>query len=464
MTLRHHRIPLLVLVLSTLVVYALSLDHDFIPQMDDSAYVLANPAVRGITFQNIRTAFSTYFVGNYAPLHIVSYMIDYTVWGLRPSGFILTNLILHTMNGMLFYMLLIRSSFTRSISCAAAVFFLLHPVQVESVVWISERKTVLAMFFFLVAFHFYLRYRESEEDGRRSYLLSLLFFVMAILSKSVAVILPAALLIHDAGRDGEGRHGVSFLDKIPYAVVALAGALLAYLSQDPAHAGGRVCYHGGSPLATFLSMLPVLQQYLKLLLWPLNLGTAYPVEIHTGFDEDVALAGLVAGTLLGIGCYLFRRSRKLFTWYAFFFLGLLPVSQIIPICTLINDRYLYFPLLGAAPFLCASLIGLGRILPGTKLVLNLLLVVIISGIAFLTFRRAEVWRDSLTVWNDVVRMTPDNRFAWQILLYEYTRRQDRAGALQTSLRMLAYFPDDKTALEMAHALSNGKGYQRSDGQ
>lgn len=448
---------LLFLAFASLAVYSFSLGHDFVPIWDDAMYVMANGAVRGLTLEHLRTTFTTNYSGNYAPLQIISYMFDYTLWGMNPSGFILTNIVLHTVNGLLFYVLLIRSRLDRPVACAAAFIFLLHPVQVESVVWISQRKSLLAMAFFLISFHCYLSYRATEESKKATfqYVLSLATFVMALLSKSVVVIMPLALMLHDRAFAMRRETAMRYVDKIPYALLAAIGAFGAWYGQDPQFNGGRSGFHGGSAVATFMTMLPVLMKYIRLIFWPTDLSLRYEMQVRAGFDEDVALAGLGVAALLAVGIYLFRCRREMFCWYALFFIGLLPVSQIVPIVTLMNDRYLYFPMLGAAPFVCVSVTLLIQSQPSVHRLLIVVCCTLLLPLPVLTYTRAAVWENSLTLWQDIVKKSPAYVPGWFNLADEYARRGDWDGALATSLKALEYFPLEPAVVKMA-GVSYGK--------
>ena len=160
--------PLLVLLLAGLAIYGRMLGHDFLPTWDDAGYVLDNPDIRGFTIANLRAVFSRFYMGNYAPVQMLSYMLDYSIWGLRPWGYLLTNLLLHLANGLLFYHLVQRLEGDDSWAWLAALIFLVHPVQVESVAWVSQRKNLLAMLFSLLSFHGYLRFRLAVERLSRS--------------------------------------------------------------------------------------------------------------------------------------------------------------------------------------------------------------------------------------------------------------------------------------------------------
>ena len=456
---KEHRCQLIILTIASLAVYSFALRHDFIPLWDDAVYVTANAAAQGITLEHLKAAFTTLYSGNYAPLQIISYMIDYDLWGMKPSGFILTNIILHTLNGLIFYWLLVRSRLDRYSACAAAFVFMLHPVQVESVVWISQRKTLLAMFFFLLSIHWYLNYRDAENSKKcgRYYLLSLAGFVLAMLSKSIVVILPMVLMFHDRAFAAKGKPVLRLVDKIPYAAIAVIGALGALYSQLPQQAGGRAEFHGGSALATFMTMLPVLMKYIGMLFWPSDLSLVYDIPVRAALDEEVVQAGMAAALLLALGIYLFMRRRELFFWYALFFAGLLPVSQIVPIVTLINDRYLYFPLLGGGAFVSAVVALLVTRQSRWQKPLLALCCVLLLSLPVLTFKRSQVWQNPFSIWQDVVLKNPAYRPGWFYLADEYLLRGDMDGALATSLASLGYFPQEPAALKLAGMIYAKKG-------
>jgi protein O-mannosyl-transferase len=259
-----------------------------------------------LTWQHVKTAFSSYYVGNYAPVQIVSYMLDYSLWGLNPRGFLLTNVALHAANGVMLYLLLARIAGRKVWPLLAALLFIVHPYQVESVAWLSQRKNLLSMFFFLPAVLGYVSYRETKPPrGRCWYLLSITAFALSLLAKSVAVILPPILLLYTlCFRERQQRTG-KVLDLAPYVVAAGMIALLALQSQSPDNDGGRVYhYPGGSLYATVLTMMPVLARYLGLLFWPSGLSAWYMPQIRTAPDAAVASCVLMLLALIGLGWWL----------------------------------------------------------------------------------------------------------------------------------------------------------------
>src|SRR6266568_946218 len=253
-TIRNHAAPALLMLAATFLVYGRSLGNGFMTGWDDGLYVVNNTVAHGITPEHLGLAFSRIFVGNYAPVQIISYMVDYQLWGLRPVGFLLTNLLLQFCNGLLLYALLARITGGRAAAVAGALIFLIHPVQVESVVWISQRKNLLAMFFFLASFLLYLRSRSTARPAR-CYAASLAAFCLALLAKSVAVIFPVMLLLYEICYEPKGERKGVLYRILPFFAVAGGVAFLAIWSQSPEQGGGRVPWWGGSPFATLCNML-----------------------------------------------------------------------------------------------------------------------------------------------------------------------------------------------------------------
>lgn len=436
---RPHLLPITCLLLATFLVYGRMLWHDFQASWDDNFYISNNQMVYGLSLDHIRQAFSAPYFGNYAPLHLISYMVDFELWQLRPGGYMFINLLIHAVNGLLFYLIVFRLHGQRFMALTGAAVFLLHPLQVESVAWVSQRKNLLAMLFFLFAWKGYLDFRE--EVGRRRmfyYISSLFFFLCAVLSKSVAVIFPLVLVLTDCCFPASGTKNtvspllkagrLSFvLDKIPFVIAAVAVAVLTLQSQAPvgdnwggAGGGGRVEFHGGSPLATFYSMLPVFCRYLALLVWPSNLNARYDPMIHIIPDASVIAAGLVL-SFTAWCCYrLFQFDRKIGFWVLVFWVGFLPVSQIVPLVTMMNDRYVYFPMLGFAALtgvLCQKMqSALSCKLVKTYYLIAGTLFVLMSVTAY---QRVGVWRDSVSLWSDSVRKNPTLVPSWLNLAQAY---------------------------------------------
>jgi len=431
-------------------VYFQALTYGFLAVWDDPVYVVNNVAAHGFSWEHIKTAFTSFYVGNYAPLQILSYMLDYTLWGLNPTGYIFHNIVLHALNGYLLYVLLLRFSIALYPAIIAALLFVVHPVQVESVVWISQRKNVLAMFFFLLSFYFYSCYRSASGDaGRKHYAWALLFFACSLLAKSVAVVLPAILFLYDFCLYRR-KLPKSIPDKLPFIAFACIVGFITLLSQSEEYGGGgRTNLHGGGIWSTLLTMLPVFVSYARMVLVPSGLSIVYSPQIKTGFDADVLFSIVIICFLSVVGYFLYKRNRALFFWYAFIPLAILPVSQLIPIVTLMNDRYLYFPMLGVAACFGFLAQHLSAKIAGRwtgAISACFLLLVVLYGVA--SFQRALTWKNDLVLWQDAAEKQPGSAVAWFVLGAMYGKQGDPVRAVN----LIEHSLDICRGAECYHAL------------
>jgi hypothetical protein len=299
---------------------------------------------------------------------------------------------------------------------------------VESVAWVSQRKNVLAMTFFLLAFLQYASYRECGQAKVRHYLLSLIALALALLTKSVAIVFPLAAILYDACLVPPPTRR-NFADKAPYIVLAAAISVIALASQAQNAGGGRRGYPGGSKLTTFFTMVPVLPSYIADCFFPAKLSPYYNIPIRIAPDTTFAV-GLLCWVLLAwLGWWLYRRQRRIFFFYALFFIGLLPVSQIVPLIPFKNDRYLYFPLIGFAGLCGECLALLARRSPPWRQVSAMAAVAILLMLPLLSFRQTRIWENDITLWQHAVSLDPDNRVGWLLLAKGLTLRGHGAEAL-----------------------------------
>jgi len=190
--------------------------------------------------------------------------------------------------------------------------------------------------------------------------------------------------------------------------------------------GGRTAgYHGGSPLATFFTMLPVFCRYLAMLVWPDRLSAEYDTPIHSSLDPVVVSAALLLALLTYLSVRLFRANRRIWFWTACFVVAFLPVSQIVPLVTLMNDRYLYFPMIGVAGAVGAGALSLrGHF--GAKQTMPLLGLALLL-LAATSFHRVWFWRDEVTLWRDAVTKSPKKSITWERLGEAAHRRVPELG-------------------------------------
>ena len=452
-------LPAALLVMATIAAYHGVLGHGFLTNWDDADYVTNNQLIRGLSREHLSAIFSRAFLGNYAPLHILSYMLDFALWGLDPRGFHLTNLVLHVCSGLLLYFLAIRLELNRPVAVAGALIFLLHPVQVETVAWVSQRKNLLAMVFFLAAMHCHVSYAKCAGRSRRSwYLLSLGAFSLSLLCKSVAVVLPLVLILYDlCFRTDKGSVPRLLAEKLPFLLLALIASLVAVATQAPAAHGGRIEVDAASHLQIMLTMVTVLKKYLLLVFWPAQLNIVYTIPL-----EEAATPGFLAGAalltgIIAAGLLLARKAPRMFFWYCLFFIGLLPVSQIVPLITLMNDRYLYFPMAGLSVFAAAGTAYLlGRTRTGNVPFVALMLL-LAATLGFAAHERVQVWRNTLVLWKDSAEKSPESATSWSGLGNAFEMEGRNREALAAYERALALNPEDKGALVFASLLYQNMG-------
>ncbi|NJD92336.1 MAG: hypothetical protein FIA91_12640, partial [Geobacter sp.] len=450
---------ILLIIAATWLLFGRAMGQSFLTNWDDPRYIVQNEAIRGFTWQHLKSAFSSFYVGNYAPLHIISYMVDYSLWGLDARGFTAVNITLHAFNGALLFALFRSFGAALLPALCGALLFCVHPVQVESVVWLSQRKNLLAMFFSLISFLCYVKWHKSEEPGpAQFYAVALIAFILALLAKSAAVVLPPMLLLYDLNRRRAAGLPKLLRPLLPYLAATGLVAVLAMISQSPEAGGGRAPYHGGTVLSTALTMFPVLVKYLGMLFWPSALSAVYDPPIKS----SVALA-VVAGVglfllLAAAGIWLYRWKRELFFWYAAFFIALLPVSQLVPLVTLMNDRYLYFPMIGVAGVVCFAVNRLdfraNRGLRGAVIAAS---AAVLFPLATVSFNRIPVWHDAPTLWADAVHKAPGAHAAW----FGLAEAEHDAGRFEAArfayLRALSIKPDNIETMENLGVLITDMG-------
>ncbi|NVN99878.1 MAG: phospholipid carrier-dependent glycosyltransferase [Geobacteraceae bacterium] len=417
-----------------------------------------NEAVRGLSFPHLKSAFTSFYVGNYAPLHIVSYMLDYMLWGMNPKGYLITNIIIHSCNGYLAYRLFFRLDGRQAVAFLAALIFVLHPVQVESVAWVTERKTLLAMFFSLLTLHAYVSCKYAESGARRRwFLVALIACIAALLSKAVAVVVPLIIVAYDWYDDGQKWEWKEYVNKIPFFLAAIALSVITVVSQRSADS--VLPYLSNSPINNVMTMMSVFCRYLGIIFWPTDLAPIYKPPIKTALDMEVLISFMVLAFILITGIYLLHRRKLAGFALTVFLLGLLPVSHIFPLPTLMQDRYLYFPLLGFSLCIVVAITDLAKRQFGENSFKFVMAAFLICSVllSYNSYKQAGIWRNSETLWAHTVKVVPQSKQAWIMLSTTRHELKDLAGAEDSYLHLLAIAPKDNTGLNGIGTLYGEKG-------
>lgn len=218
----------------TFIVLSPCLQNKF-TNLDDTQYVVENSVIKELNVENLKTIFSEQFVGNYQPITMLSYMVEYKLWGLNPFGYHLMNLLFHLLGTLFVFLIIKKLSGNDLIAFITSLLFGIHPLHVESVAWIAERKDVLYGFYFLWALYLYILHTKQEKQFSKYFLFSLILFVLALLSKAQAVVLPVGFFAVDFLMKRKFTKKI-ILEKIPFFVLAVAFGLLAIKVQGKAGA------------------------------------------------------------------------------------------------------------------------------------------------------------------------------------------------------------------------------------
>ncbi len=415
------------LALLALAVFANSLGNGFV--FDDFDLVVREGRIRNLS------GLSAFIGDSYRPIRTISYAIDYAIWGLNPTGFRVTNIVIHSINAILVLWVARRlTDGARIASLAAAVFFVVHPVQSESVAYISGRRDVLFALFFLAGFLAYARFREAQT---RSLAVKWLIatgacFGLSLMSKEMAASFPLVCVLWDLTRttapaaDGERPSIGSAFGRmvregaVLYGAGFIALAGFAYYSVIVRNATTRigeagVTFWGGSLLTNTLTVPLTYAHYAKLAVWPRQLAAQYfgAFDPATGFSDPrviPALVFLAGAILLGIWLLLKTSHRVAGFGVLWFVVTLLPASQILPHHEIVADHYLYLPLVGAGLVLADLVQTVGRrSLPnGAGAALVALLVILLGAFAVRTVARNADWKDDPTLWEATYAAVPDS--------------------------------------------------------
>jgi protein O-mannosyl-transferase len=451
--LRARLVPLLVAFV-TVLAFLPALGNGFV-NWDDDQNVLENLEYRGLGWVQLRWMFTTSLMGHYIPLTWLTLGMDYLVWGMNPAGYHVTNLLLHAAAAATFYAVALRLLATgltgrhelRSLALPAgavfaALLFAIHPLRVESVAWVTERRDVLSGLLYLLTLLVYLGYCESttQRDGRarRRYWACLALFALALLAKSMSVTLPVILLILDwyPLRRLQPRTVRAVLtEKIPFLALSVGAGLMAVAAVSNVLGLGSMVRVGLVERVAITAYSLVF--YLVKTVIPLSLAAVYerPVTIDPGAWPFVA-SGAVALLLTVLAIALRRRWPALAAVWASYVVILLPVAGIVQNGPQ-NDRYTYLACGGWAMLAGAGL-ALGM-MAGRRAAnaLAALAVAVVGGLSVLTWNQVKVWHDSETLWTHTVAVQPSalGHFKLGVTLAHQGKFNEAIDHFQTTLRI-----------------------------
>jgi tetratricopeptide (TPR) repeat protein len=475
----------LFLTLAVLAVFWEVKNNDFV-NYDDPRCVLENLHIqRGLNSDDLKWAFTTNHSGFWQPLTWLSFMMDYQLFGLNPGGYHLVNLLLHIINSLLLFLILNRMTHALWKSAFVAALFALHPLHVESVAWIAERKDVLSAFFWMLTMGAYLFY--AEKPGLKKYLLTLLFFSLGLMAKPMLVTLPCVLLLLDywpldrlcfnhsldtpkiseskkekrrarkiaSQAKGKGpsppdqsrlwqRLWPLIREKIPFFALSVISTMLTIIGQQERGAlesfevfpiGARI----GNALISYI-------RYIGMTIYPEGLAVFYP---HQGtpplWEVSLAAAFLLIVTLL-----IIRWAANMpylamgWLWY----LGtLVPVIGIIQVgMQSMADRYTYIPIIGLFVATAWAVPDIARNWRYRQYILAAGAGIVLSALMFSTWTQVKYWQNSITLFEHTIQVTNDNYLAHNnlgVALNDAGKREEAMAHYREAIRM-------KPSYEEAH--------------
>ncbi len=446
--------------------YLNTLNNDFV-NFDDPDLVIRNNYIKRLNVQNIKDIFTPGVVGAYQPVRTLSYAIDYHFWKLNPAGFHLTNIICHAFSTLFVY--LIAYVLTRQVSTAAltSLLFAAHPVHVEAIAWVAGRRDVLSSTFGLVSFFCFIKCLHPQQNDNQKiqspssalrlapsawYIFSLVFFASALLTKPSLVILPLLLVFYDVcflhpPLWKKWRRGLGY---ISFFFVAL---IFTQVFMKLSRAAG-VVESWGDGYTRLLTMMQVFAEYIVMLFVPRNLSATYGITPVYSFWEPLFLVSVaVLGLVFVLTIRAWKTSKVAFFGIGWFFISLLPVSNIIPIAIVKADRYLYLPSAGFCLVIAWIIVRCQTMLShlkgsasGKRLIAYgywLLIGLVLMSYAILTVQRNRDWKNSHSLWTATLETNPNSSLALNNLGLIYAQQGMYEKAIALYEQLLDYHPNQE---------------------
>jgi tetratricopeptide (TPR) repeat protein len=450
--------PCLLIALLIAILYFNSLENQFTNWDDGMIYL--NRSIRNLNWEGIKKIFTLEPGNTYQPIRMLSYAIDYKIWEFNPMGYHLTSIFFYILTCIMVYLTHLQLSVRlregvhpdshRRVALFGALLFAAHPVHVEAVTWLAARKEVLQGFFFFLAFFLYLK--ASEEAKGKAFTLGLviLFVVFAILSKPSAVVFPGVIIVYEIARRKEKLFRFLKNHWIFFAVsIVLSAVFIFILMKVMVEAGGIKPYRGGSVLSNMLVSLYAFLYHIKLLILTINYSAAYTFSVAMPIFRVKNILFTFLGLLLfTLALFSLRWTKVIFFSFFFFLVTLLPYLNIIPISTLLADRYVFI-----ASFSYAFLAGIlfdrfydlrhRRFSEGFfKLLSVVLFMFLLTSYSFMTIQQNKIWENSYTLWADAVEKHPNSNTANALMGVVYLELGMDAEAIKHLEKAVELLPYD----------------------
>ncbi|MFN8256642.1 MAG: tetratricopeptide repeat protein [Bacteroidales bacterium] len=433
------------LILATSLAYSPMFKNQ-ITNWDDDNYIVKNPWLKEISADNLKEIFSSYYMGNYHPLAMLSLSVDYQIGGLdnkgeiNPKPYLITNFMLHLANVLLVFWFISLLVKRWDIALVTAFLFALGTMHVESVAWISERKDVLYALFFVASLISYVKY--VDEKNIKFYISSIILFILSLFSKGQAVSLAVSLIAIDFLRERKLLDKKVILEKIPFFVLALIFGIIAIKAQSAGEALQDVDSYPFYKRIGFAGF--AFTQYLIKLLVPYKLSAIYPYPDIINRAIPVHYWLFLIPSLLAVYAFYYslKRSKIIAFCIGFFVINIFLLLQLLPVGSAIYaDRYSYIPSIGYHLLIAYFVIHLSdKYFKNKYLVYGMLSIYLLAtGIA--SYQRCKVWNNSLSLWDDTLEKSPKAVVGWNNRGSVRDKNKDRAGAIEDFTRAIVLKPD-----------------------
>jgi len=423
--------------LAVLAVYSQTFGYGFV-SFDDGTYVYQNQRIKaGFSVPGLAWAFTTFHASNWHPLTWISYMLDCQLFGLNPGEQHVVNVLLHLGSSILLFVVLERMTRQRWRSAIVAGIFALHPLHVESVAWIAERKDVLSTFFEMLTLWLYVRYTEDAKPARYAWMA--VAFALSLLSKPMVVTLPFVLILLDVWPLRRRR---ALWEKAPLFAMSAAASILTWLAQRNTGAMSltrlSLADRLGNALVGYL-------RYVEKALWPVDLAVLYPLQKPS--PMSVLAAALILTAVTVVAVLAFRRGPYVLIGWLWFLGTLVPVIGLIQVgYQSTADRYTYVPLIGLSIALIWSVSETVDSRPRLRRAFAAAAVFALIVLSVAAYRQTQYWKDSITLFEHTVAVTRGNYVIHNNLGIELQAMGRLEAATGQFREAVAAAPDYKDAL------------------
>lgn len=437
----------IILIVSSFIVYSKILDNDFV-NLDDNQYIVENNHIKsGINTKSIQWAFTTTYFGYWHPVTWLSHMLDWNLFGANAAGYHLINLLLHIGTALFLFLLLHKTTKNIWSSAFVSVLFALHPLRVESVAWAAERKDVLSMFFGMASLYAYSFYNEDYKASK--YFICLILFALSLMSKPLMVTLPFVLLLLDYWPLGRWITGISsslrnstfrlIIEKVPFIFLSGISSIITLGAQNKV---GALASIEQLPFSVRITNAVISYgTYLKKFLWPVDLAVFYPYEHFFPLWQTITISFMLLMISFAVIFYIKKLPFLFVGW--FWYLG-----TFIPMIGLVQagmqgmaDRHTYLPFIGIALMLSWSVPLLFTRDDLRKKILFPVGTTTLVILAILTWQQCGYWKNTFELFNHALHVTKDNYLAHNSRGIAYGERGQYQLAIEDFNEAIRLKPD-----------------------